>query len=322
VLIAGSVVARATLHNEDQIARLDIRVGDTIILQKAGDVIPEVVAVIFELRPTAAKRYRFPSYAAGCGGDGVIERLPGESAYRCVVMDSDFLTRQRLYYFVSKAGLNIDGVGPRIIDQLLEAKLIATYADLFHLGADDLKDLPGFKLTAAQNVVTAVQAARIQPLYRVLTALGIGQVGAETARLLASQFGTLAKLRAATLAELVAIHGVGELIAAELVAWLAVPENKRTLDNLTREITILPEATSVASGRLSGVTFVLTGTLASLSRDDAKDKIRLAGGTVSSSVSKKTTYVVVGAEAGSKAQAAIALGVTTLSEAEFLALVA
>lgn len=322
VLIAGSVVARATLHNEDQISRLDIRIGDTIILQKAGDVIPEVVSVIIELRPQSAKRYRFPKTAVGCGGDGTIERIPGGSAYRCVVLDSDFLKRQRFYYFVSKAGLNIDGVGPRIIDQLLDAKIISTYADLFSVSIDDIKDLPGFKLTAAQNVVTAVATARTQPLYRLLTSLGIDQVGTETARLLASHFGTLEKLRAASLAELVAIHGVGELIAREIVDWFAVPENIETLEALVAKLTIVLEATAKALGSLTGKTVVLTGTLTTMSRDDAKDRIRLAGGTVSSSVSTKTDYVVVGAAAGSKADAAAKLGVTILSEEDFLALIA
>ena len=322
VLIAGSVVARATLHNEDQIARLDIRVGDTIILQKAGDVIPEVVSVIKELRPTAAKRYRFPKSAVGCGGNGAIERIPGEAAYRCVILDSDFLRRQRFYYFASKAGLNIDGVGPRIIDQLLDAQLISTYADLFEVRVDDIKDLPGFKLTAAENVVKAVAAARIQPLYRVLTSLGIDSVGTETARLLASHFITLEKLRATTLPELVAIHGVGELIAKEITVWFAVKENIRMLDALVTKLTILPESKSVTVGSLTGKTVVLTGTLTTLSRDAAKDIIRLAGGIVSSSVSAKTDYVVVAAQAGSKAAAATKLGITILSETEFLPLVA
>lgn len=322
VLIAGSVVARATLHNEDQIARLDIRVGDTIILQKAGDVIPEVVAVIMELRQKSARRYTFPARALGCGGDGSIERIPGESAYRCVVLDSDFLKRQRFYYFVSKAGLNIDGVGPRIIDQLLDADLMTTYADLFDLQVDDLKDLPGFKVTAAENVVAAVQAARTQPLHRLLTALGIDQVGTETARLLARHFGTLEKIKAASLSELTAIHGIGELIAAELIAWLSVKDNQHQLDALVTKLTLLPESKTITRGELVGKVVVITGTLSSLSRDEAKDAVRQAGGIVSSSVSTKTDYVVVGEQAGSKAAAAMKLGVPLLSETEFLALIA
>lgn len=322
VLIAGSTVARATLHNEDQIARLDIRIGDTIILQKAGDVIPEVVAVVKELRPTGAKPYRFPKTVVGCGGDGRIERIPGEAAYRCVILESDHLHRQRLYYFVGKVGLNIDGIGPKIIDQLLDAGLMTESYDLFTLTVADLKDLPGFKMKAAENVVNAVAAARAQPLYRLLTALGIEQVGEETARLIARHFGTLTALEQATVADLAAIHGVGEVVATSLHAWLHTALHKKILAKLLTYITldVVPEI--VKNTALSGKTVVLTGTLETLTRDEAKDLIRLSGGTVANSVSKKTDYVVMGSKAGSKADAAASLGVTVLSETEFKTLVA
>ncbi len=322
VLIAGSTVARATLHNEDQIARLDIRIGDTIILQKAGDVIPEVVEVVKELRPAGTKPYRFPKTVVGCGGDGSIERIPGEAAYRCVVLESDYLHRQRLYYFVSKAGLNIDGVGPKIIDQLLDAELITESYDLFTLTIDELKDLPGFKIKAAENVVSAVATARVQPLYRLLSALGIEQVGEETARLIARQFGTLKALEQASVPDLAAIHGVGDVVATSLATWLHNPVHKKLLINLLKYMTITEAPEMVRSTALSGKTVVLTGTLETITRDDAKDLIRLAGGTVAGSVSKKTDYVVVGTKAGSKADAARALGVPMLSEAEFKTLVA
>ena len=322
VLIAGSTVARATLHNEDQIKRLDIRIGDTIILQKAGDVIPEVVEVLTALRPVGAKPYRFPKTVVGCGGDGRIERIPGEAAYRCVVLESDYIHRQRLYYFVSKAGLTIDGVGPKIIDQLLDAGLITESYDLFTLAIDDLKNLPGFKLKAAENVVTAVAAARTQPLYRLLAALGIEQVGEETARLIARQFGTMTALQAATTADLAAIHGVGDVVATSLHAWLHNAINKKMLSKLLEHITLSEVPMATRSTVLTGKTVVLTGTLETMTRDEAKDLIRMAGGTVAGSVSKKTDYVVVGAKAGSKADAARALGVTVLSESEFKTFVA
>ena len=322
VLIAGSTVARATLHNEDQIKRLDIRIGDTIILQKAGDVIPEVVEVVTELRPSGAKPFRFPKTVAGCGGDGRIERIPGEAAYRCVVLESDHLHRQRLYYFVGKAGLNIDGVGPKIIDQLLDAGLITESYDLFTLTVDELKDLPGFKIKAAENVVQAVAAACTQPLYRLLTALGIEQVGEETARLIVRHFSTLDSLEQATVADLAEIHGVGEVVATSLYTWLHTSRNQKLLAKLLTYITLDEVTEQVKNTALSGKTVVLTGTLETLTRDEAKDLIRLAGGTVASSVSKKTDYVVVGSKAGSKADDARALGVALLSEAEFTALVA
>ncbi len=318
VRIAGSTVARATLHNEDQIKRLDVRVGDTVVLQKAGDVIPEVVSVVMELRPSKTKPYTFPKFVAGCGGDGRIERIPGEAAFRCVVLDSPDILRLRISYFVSKAALNIDGVGPKIIDALLEAELISSPVDLFRLRLADVLTLPGFKEKSAENVINAVETARHQPLYRVLVALGIDGVGEETARLIADHFPDFKKLQTATVADLEAIHGIGSIVAEALVTWLKQKEHKALLDELLKELVI--EKMEVSTSQvLRGSTVVVTGTLSGYSRDEAKDLVRRHGGTVASSVSKKTTFVVVGAEAGSKAAEATRLGVPTLTEAEFLA---
>jgi DNA ligase (NAD+) len=321
VLIAGSTVARATLHNEDQIKRLDVRVGDTVILQKAGDVIPEVVAVVKELRPKKTTPYTFPSHVSGCGGDGRIERIPGEVAYRCVVLDSPLIHRRKLNYFVSKAALNIDGVGPKLIEQLLEAELISSPADLFTLRTEDLLTLDGFKERSAENVITALKQAQTQPLYRLLVALGIEGVGEETARLLADHFPTMAALQLAREEDLAAIHGVGEVIAQAVVSWFAHTENQTLVAELLRHLTLTASQT-VSSQVLAGCTVVATGTLETLSRDEVKDLIRLHGGTVASSVSKKTTFVVVGKEAGSKADDAAKLGIPMLSEAEFLVRIA
>ncbi len=320
VLIDGSTVSRATLHNEDQIARLDVRIGDTVILQKAGDIIPEIVSVLMELRPKGAKSYRFPKTVAGCGGDGSIERVPGEAAYRCVVLDSKHLQQQRLYYFVSKGAMNIDGVGPRIIDVLLEHGLIANAADLYTLTVGDLNDLPGFKEKAAQNVIDAIAAARTVPLYRLLVSLGIEQVGEETARVIAEYFGTLAAIRSATESDLAAVYGVGEVVARSLYTWLHTKQNEVQLNALLAHVTVT-EAVTQTSGALIGKTVVFTGTLPNLGRDEAKDLARKQGAKVASSVSKKTDYVVVGEDAGSKASEAAALGVPQLSEADFLALI-
>lgn len=320
VFIAGSTVSRATLHNEDEIARLDVRVGDTVILKKAGDVIPKVLSVLLELRPKGAKAYRFPKNIPGCGGDGTIERVPGEAAYRCVTLDSDYLYRQRLYHFVSKTALNIDGVGPRIIDALLDANLIDTYHDLFTLEVGDIKDLPGFKDKSAENIVEAINTSKKVPLRRLLVALSIDGVGEETARLLASEYGTLAALRAANHTDLAAIHGIGEVGATAIRLWLDNAKNKVTLDNLLPYLEV-DEGVVVRGSRLLGKTIVFTGTLTSLTRDEAKDLARLEGATVASSVSKKTDYVILGDSAGNKAAAASALGVELLSEAEFLDMV-
>jgi DNA ligase (NAD+) len=323
VLIDGSTVARATLHNEDQIKRLDVRVGDTVIIRKAGDIIPEVVSVLLPLRPSSTKPYRFPKTVPGCGGDGRIVRVPGEAAYRCVSLDSDFLLRQRLYYFVSKGALNIDGVGPRIIDALLEKKLISAPADLFTLTKEDFLTLEGFKEKAAANAVAAITTARNTTLPRLLIGLGIENVGEETARLLASHFSTVGELREASEAALSAIPSIGPIIAASIVAWQKDAAGQMALDQLLKQLVIeIPSNTAPKASAVSGKSFVFTGTLPTLSRDEAKELVRTAGGKVVGSVSKATSYVVVGDDPGSKADDAQKLGVVTLDEAAFLALVA
>ncbi len=322
VVLAGSVVARATLHNEDQIARLDIRVGDTVILQKAGDVIPEVVSVIRELRPKKTVPYTFPDRVSGCGGDGRIERIPGEAAYRCVVLDSPLIKRQRLYYFVSKTALNIDGVGPKIIDALLDAEFISSPADLFTIQKADLLSLPGFKEKSAANVINAITKAKNQPLYRVLVALGIDGVGEETARLLARQFGTIDKIITAKGDTLAAVHGIGEVIARSILEWNHQPENQTLLHELLSHITITNETVTVGSYTLAGQTIVVTGTLDNFTRDSIKDTIRLHGGTVATSVSKKTSFVLAGRDPGSKVSAAQQYGVPIIDEATFLSRIA
>ncbi len=322
VLIDGSTVSRATLHNEDNIKRLDVRVGDTVILRKAGDIIPEILSVVMSLRPGNTKPFKFPETVPECGGDGSIERIPGEAAYRCVSKDSGALHRHRLYYFVSKSALNIDGVGPKIIDLLLDHDLISSYADLFTLTEGDLHDLPGFKDRAAQNAINAIAAARNVPLHRLLVGLSIENVGEETARLIADTFGSLEAIKRASVEEVAAIHGVGEIVAESLVSWFGDQAHQRTLKELLPYLNIINPEPRSRSQILQGQTFVLTGTLASMTRDDAKALIRQAGGKVTSSVSKKTDYVVVGSEPGSKATEAGRLGVKIINEDEFTALVA
>ncbi len=321
VLIAGSTVSRATLHNEDNISRLDVRVGDTVILRKAGDIIPEILSVMLPLRPEKTKPFEFPLFVSECGGDGSIERVPGEAAYRCVSKDSGALHRQRLYYFVSKGALNVDGVGPKLIDLFLDNGLISSYADLFTLKKGDLIDLPGFKEKAAENVVLALEEARNVPLYRLLIGLSIENIGEETARLIAEVFGSLEAVREAALEEVAGIHGVGEVVAESIMEWFGNANNQSALQDLLPHINIENPTKLGSSDKLQDQTFVLTGTLSSMTRDEAKDSIRKLGGSVSSSVSKKTSYVVVGTEPGSKKAEAEKLGVTVLSEKDFLNLI-
>lgn len=320
VLIAGSTVSRATLHNEDEIKRLDVRVGDTIVLQKAGDIIPQVLSVVRELRPKGAKPYSFPERVTGCGGDGRIERVPGEAAYRCVDRNSDTLNRQRLYYFVSKQALNMDGIGPRIIDQLLDAGLVSEPADLFTLEKGDFLELEGFKDRSAENALVAIAAAKSIPLYRFLIGLSIDGVGEETARLLADYYESVADLKKAPLQDLVAIHGIGETVATAIKDWFAAPHNVRMVEALLGHITVVPGMVQASSTVLSGKSVVFTGTLPTLGRDEAKDMARRAGAKVVSSVSKKTDYVIVGDDPGSKVDEAEKLGVPRISEAEFVKL--
>ena len=320
-LIAGSTVSRATLHNEDQIKRLDVRVGDTVVLQKAGDVIPEIVSVVMPLRPKTTKPYRFPKKVEGCGGDGSIERIPGEAAYRCVTLDSDLIHRRRLYHFVGKTALNLDGIGPKIIDQLLDEGLINDPHDLFTLEVGDFLGLEGFKERSAENAVKAISAARAVELYRLLVGLSIPNVGEETARLIAEHCGSLDRLRTVSSSELASIHGVGDIVADSVVSWMQGKKNQKLLDALIPHLKIVEPERVEASTALSGKHLVFTGSLSTLSRDEAKNLARRAGARISSSVSRQTDFVVQGGEAGSKAAKAAELGVPTLSEEEFLKLV-
>ncbi len=322
VKVAGSTVARATLHNEDEIKRLDVRIGDTVIIQKAGDVIPDIVSVVKELRTGKEKVFSFPTHVPECGGDGKIERIPGQAAHRCVDKNSFTLLRRKLRYATSKPALNIDGMGPKIIDAFLEHGLISSLPDIFELEKDEILELPRFAELSAENIVKAVEVARKTTLPRLITALSIDHVGEETAYLLAGHFKTMEKIRSATKEELEKINGVGPVVAESLSKWFAGKGNGKMLDRLLSHLKIEKAAPAVSAGaaRLSGLTFVLTGTLSSLERNEAESKIRSLGGKVSSSVSKKTSYVVAGAEPGSKLAKANELGVKTLTEQDFLAL--
>ncbi len=314
VRIAGSLVSRATLHNEDQIKRLDIRIGDTVVLQKAGDVIPEILSVVMELRPRKSTPYHFPEKVLECGGDGSIERIPGMAAYRCVAKNSDIVIRRRLHYFASKGALNIDGVGPRIIDMLLEYNLISNAVDLFTLTEGDLLNLPGFKEKSAQNVIAAITAAKKVPLYRLLIALSIEHVGEETARIIADSFGTIEHIRNASETDFAEVYGVGEIVAHSLHSWLRDPRHVRELDQLLTHLTITEGAAKIQTEIFKGNTFVFTGTLPTLSRSDGEDLVRKHGGTITSSVSKNTSYVVVGSDPGLKAEKAMELNIPCITE--------
>ncbi len=324
VRVAGSMVSRATLHNEDEIKRLDVRIGDTVILQKAGDVIPDIVSVLKDLRTGKEKPYTFPKFVADCGGDGRIERVPGQAAWRCVSKDSFAQKRRRFYHFVSKKAFNIDGCGPKIIDVLLDNNLITSYEDIFTLKRGDLLALPRFAEKSVDNLLASIEKARKITLPRFLVGLSISQVGEETTIDLAKHFGTIEKLCNASFEDLQSLDGVGPVVGQALVDWFSNKENKKVLVALLKEVeitSVIASGAKQSSGKLSGQTFVLTGTLQTMDRDLAKEKIRALGGDVSESVSAKTTYLVAGAEAGSKLAKAQSLGVKVLDEKEFLALI-
>ena len=319
VSVAGTTVSRATLHNEDEIKRLDVRIGDTVIIQKAGDIIPDIVRVLPDLRPPAAKPYVWPKKVAACGGDGSIERVPGTSAWRCVNRDSSELAMRRLRHFCSRAALDIEGLGKETAALLVEQGMVSTFDEIFTLTEGDLLELEGFAEISAKKLIDAIRARRRVPLSRLLYGLSIDHVGEETARLLSTHFGTLNKIRAASLEEIAAIKGIGEVVAKSVYDWLRDPVKSKILDALLEHLTVLADETP-SSGKLAGKTFVLTGTL-SMPREEAEAKIRALGGTAGSSVSKKTSYLVAGENAGSKLAKAQELGVHVLSEAEFAAMI-
>lgn len=322
VKVAGSTVSRATLHNEDEIKRLDVRIGDTVILQKAGDVIPDIVSVVYDLRPKNSKEYVFPKKVAACGGDGSIERIPGEAAWRCVSNDSFDQVSRKFHYFASKKCFDIDGMGPKILDVLLEEGLITSFDDIFTLKRGDLLALPRFAEKSVDNLLSSIEKARKVTLARLLASLSIPQVGEETAYDLAKHFGSIEKISNAKYEEIESIYGVGPIVAQAVYDWFKDGANKTLINNLLKQIEIeeLVSGQNGQGGKLAGKSFVLTGSL-SIDRVAAQETIRKLGGEVSSSVSKNTSYVVAGENAGSKLDKAKELGVTILSEEEFRGMV-
>ncbi len=319
--VAGTVVSRATLHNEDEIRRLDVRIGDTVILQKAGDVIPDIVSVLPELRPKNSKPYKWPSRVPECGGDGRIERVPGTSAWRCVYKNSFAVVRRRFHNFVGRAALDIEGFGPRTVDQLLEKGLVQHYDELFTLAEGDLLTLEGFADISAKKLIASVQKARKVELARLLVGLSIPQVGEETALLVAEHFRTLDAIADATEAELSELNGVGPIVAKAIFDWFKDKEHTALVARLKKVLTIVsPAKVAKATLPLAGKVFVLTGGLSAMSRDEAKARLRKLGADVSGSVSKKTSYVVAGESAGSKLDKARSLDIPILSEKDFLKL--
>lgn len=319
VQVAGTTVSRASLHNLDQIQRLDVKVGDTVILQKAGDIIPEVVQSLPKLRTGKEKIFHMPSRCPVCGSKVV--RREGEVAHYCSNPKCFAQQLERLQHFVAKNAFDIDGLGPKILELLWNADLIRDPADIFTLSADDLEPLERFAEKSAQNLVESIAAVKSVTLARFIISLGIRHVGEETALDLARNFGILEKLMAGSEEEIAAVPNVGEIVAKSVAEFFRDPDNRKLIVKLAKVgVKVKRETAIVRKTPLTGKKVVVTGTLESMSREEAKARVRAAGGDWVSSVSKNTDYVVVGENPGSKFEQAKKLEVKTITEQEFLKL--
>ncbi|MBU1083232.1 NAD-dependent DNA ligase LigA [Patescibacteria group bacterium] len=316
VKLSGSVVSRATLHNEDEIKRKDIRVGDTVIVQKAGDVIPEVVAVIKSKRPAKSKEFKMPKSCPVCSG--AVIKPKGEVAHKCANKNCFVVQLRKLEHFVSRKAFDIDGLGTKIVEQLYKEGLVKDFADFFTVTEGDIKPLERFAEKSASNLIISIEESKQIDLDRFIYALGILHVGDQTARDLTSQFSTLKEISNATLEDLQAVEGVGEKVAKSIYEFFNDHQNSLLVDNLLSAGVKINISRKLKSNQLSGKVFVLTGTMGSLSREEASARIRELGGRVSSSVSAKTDYVVAGGSSGSKYDKAKALGIRVITEKQFL----
>ena len=320
VKLSGSVISRATLHNEDFIRAKDIRIGDRVVINKAGEIIPEVLRVVAEKRTGDEKEVEIPSVCPECGWR--VERQGEEAAIRCTNPHCPALGREGLIHFVSRDAMNIDGCGPSVINALLDAGLVRDAADLYSLRKEDLLKLERMGERSADNLLSALAESKKNELDKLLFALGIRHVGAKVARILATEFGSMEKLQQAQPEELAQIRDIGDKIAESAVTWLNVPANIDLVERLAAAgltMTFTPPA-SQEDNTFFGKTLVFTGTMPTLGRAEAKTMAQDVGAKVSGSVSKKTDYVIAGAEAGSKLEKAQQLGVTVIDEAEFLRL--
>ncbi len=315
VRLAGTTVTNATLHNQDFISEKDIRIGDTVIIQKAGEIIPEVVGVLYEKRPEGTVPYYLPAACPVCGAE--VERDTDGAAHRCTGAECPAQLIRTVTHFASRDAMDIEGMGPSVMQQLIEAGFVKSAADLYYLTAQDLLQLERMGEKSTENALKAIEESKSRGLERLLYALGIRQVGAKAGKVLAGHFKTFDAMAAATVEELTAIDDIGAITAGFIRSWVESRQGLHLIARL-KEAGVSMESTAVvADQRFSGMTFVLTGALERFTRDQAGALIEERGGKVSGSVSKKTTYVVAGENAGSKLKKANELGITVLSEAEF-----
>lgn len=314
VEVGGVTISRASLHNEEEIRRLGLKIGDTVIVGRAGDVIPDVRKALKELRRGKEKEFHMPKKCPVCGRP--VAREKGGPLTFCKNKFCPAKHRENIYHFVSKHAFDIDGLGPKIVDVLLDQGLIQDAADIFDLKEGDIVPLERFGEKSAANIVAAVKVKSKISLPRFLIALGILHVGDQTAQALADHFGSLEKLRKASLEELQSVPNIGDVVAKSIYEWFRAPDQKRFLDKLLKRVRI--EKYRVPTGKLKGLTFVLTGGLESFTREEAKARIIKLGGEASETVTKETDYVVAGSDPGSKYDRAKKLGIKTIDEREFL----
>lgn len=319
VFVAGSTVSRSTLHNEDEINRLDVRIGDTVILQKAGDIIPQIVEVLKDLRPENTKKFKFPNKISECGGDGSIERIIGQAAYRCIDRNSAKLEIQKLIYFVSKKSFDIEHCGPKVVEQLYDMGLVIHPADFFTLEYGDLESLERFGNKSIENLLGSISKKKKVALHRLLIGLSIDHLGEETAVLISDVFKDIKVIRTAKINELEDINGVGEVVAESIYNWFRKKANIKILDDLLEHVSI-ETMNNTKNSIFTGKNIVLTGSM-TIGRDEAKEIIRRLGGHISNSISKSTDFLIAGDKAGSKKEKAQKIGIEILNEEEFLDIV-
>ena len=321
VVVAGSTVRHATLHNADEIARLDIRIGDTVIIYKAGDIIPQVKEVLKTLRPEGTKPFNYEGALKRQYPELKFVRPEGEVVYRVEGESSDLILKRAIEYYASKPALNIEGLGEKNVVALVDAGLLKSIADLYRLKVEEIAKLERFGELSATNLVTAIAGSKNPPLAKFITALGIRHVGAQTAASLARKFGSLDNLLNATEDDLLEINDVGEVVAEAILAWFADEENVKLLQEL-RELGVWPQDEQKTNLPLVGKSYIVTGTLATMGREEAEDKLRALGAIVTSSVTKNTTALIVGEKPGkAKTEKADKLGISRLNETEFLKLI-
>ena len=316
VRLAGTTVTNATLHNQDFITEKDIRIGDTVLVQKAGEIIPEIVSVCREKRPEGAEPYVFPSVCPVCGAP--VERDEDGAAIRCTGAECPAQLMRHLVHFASRDAMDIEGLGPALIQSLVQAGFVKTPGDLYRITAQDVEQLERMGKKSAENLIAAVEKSKGNDLSRLLFAFGIRQVGQKAAKILAARFGSLEKLRDTGLEELTAVPDIGEITAQSLISWMNAPQSIHLIETL-KEAGVNTESLAAPVGdRFAGMTFVLTGELEHFTRKEAGEQIEQLGGKVSGSVSKKTTYVVAGEAAGSKLKKAQELQIPVLSEQDLI----